>query len=188
MGYEPKFDGFRAMAFVDGEDVMLQSRGAKPLGRYFPELSFPAGRYVIDGEIMIDGGPTASRTSAPCSSASIPRRHGSRCWPSRRPAHYVAFDVLAPTTRACSRCPSPSAARALEALDRAIGIGLTPLTLDPAETEPWLAHGEGVVAKDRRAPYRPGKREGWSRSSACGRSTPSSSATGPARRQGRSAR
>src|SRR5436305_13155910 len=53
--YEPKFDGFRAIAFVDGDDVLLQSRGSKPLGRYFPELSFPGGRYVIDGEIVIDG-------------------------------------------------------------------------------------------------------------------------------------
>ena len=52
--YEPKFDGFRAIAFIDGDDLMLQSRGAKPLGRYFPEVTFPPGRYVIDGEIVID--------------------------------------------------------------------------------------------------------------------------------------
>ena len=41
--YEPKFDGFRALAFVDGDDVYLQSRGGKPLRRYFPELVFPRG-------------------------------------------------------------------------------------------------------------------------------------------------
>src|SRR5437588_11208572 len=52
--YEPKYDGFRAIAFVDGEDCKLQSRGGKPLSRYFPELSFPPGRYVLDGEIVID--------------------------------------------------------------------------------------------------------------------------------------
>ena len=40
--YEPKFDGFRAIAFVDGDEFMIQSRGAKPLGRYFPELALPA--------------------------------------------------------------------------------------------------------------------------------------------------
>jgi ATP-dependent DNA ligase len=51
--YEPKYDGFRALAFVDGDDVYLQSRGKKPLRRYFPELAFPAGRYVLDGEIII---------------------------------------------------------------------------------------------------------------------------------------
>ncbi len=53
--YEPKYDGFRAIVFVDGDDVLIQSRAGKPLGRYFPELSFPAGRYVADGEIVIDG-------------------------------------------------------------------------------------------------------------------------------------
>ena len=51
--YEPKYDGFRALAFVDGDDVYLQSRGGKPLRRYFPELKFPEGRYVLDGELVI---------------------------------------------------------------------------------------------------------------------------------------
>ena len=51
--YEPKFDGFRVLAFVDGEDVYLQSRTGKPLRRYFPELEFPPGRYVLDGELVI---------------------------------------------------------------------------------------------------------------------------------------
>ena len=41
--YEPKYDGFRAIAFVDGDEAMIQSRGGKPLSRYFPELSFPPG-------------------------------------------------------------------------------------------------------------------------------------------------
>ena len=52
--YEPKYDGFRAIVFVDGAPSMIQSRGGKPLPRYFPELRFPPGRYVIDGEIVID--------------------------------------------------------------------------------------------------------------------------------------
>src|ERR687890_1692831 len=51
--YEPKWDGFRALAFVDGADVYLQSRSGKPLRRYFPELRFPEGRYVLDGEIVL---------------------------------------------------------------------------------------------------------------------------------------
>ena len=53
--YEPKYDGFRALAFVDGDDVYLQSRGGKPLRRYFPEVEFPKGRYVLDGELVILG-------------------------------------------------------------------------------------------------------------------------------------
>jgi ATP-dependent DNA ligase len=51
--YEVKLDGFRCIVFVDGEDVFLQSRNGRPLGRYFPELSFPPGKYVLDGEIVV---------------------------------------------------------------------------------------------------------------------------------------
>jgi ATP-dependent DNA ligase len=51
--YEVKLDGFRCIAFVDGEDVFLQSRNGKALGRYFPELTFPLGCYVLDGEIVV---------------------------------------------------------------------------------------------------------------------------------------
>ena len=54
--YEPKWDGFRVIAFVDGDEVFLQSRNGKPLDRYFPELTLPPGRYVLDGEIVIDPG------------------------------------------------------------------------------------------------------------------------------------
>src|SRR5690348_9931310 len=51
--YEPKWDGFRAIAFVDGGEIFLQSRNGRALRRYFPELEFPAGRYVLDGEIVL---------------------------------------------------------------------------------------------------------------------------------------
>ena len=53
--YEPKWDGFRAIAFVDGSELYLQSRNGKPLLRYFPELELPKGRYVVDGELVIFG-------------------------------------------------------------------------------------------------------------------------------------
>src|SRR5918911_52766 len=53
--YEPKWDGFRCIAFVDGADVELQSRNGRSLTRYFPELAFPEGRYVLDGEIVVLG-------------------------------------------------------------------------------------------------------------------------------------
>src|SRR5947207_2507532 len=51
--YEPKWDGFRAIAFIDGSDCYIQSRNGRPLRRYFPEVEFPRGRYVIDGELVI---------------------------------------------------------------------------------------------------------------------------------------
>ena len=53
--YERKLDGFRAIVFVDGDSVAIQSRSGKPLERYFPELAFTPGRYVLDGEIVITG-------------------------------------------------------------------------------------------------------------------------------------
>ena len=54
--YEPKLDGFRTIVFVDGDSHMLQSRNGKPMDRYFPELRFPPGRYVLDGELIIPDG------------------------------------------------------------------------------------------------------------------------------------
>src|SRR5476649_747129 len=51
--YEPKWDGFRVVVFVDGDTAELRSRNDKQLGRYFPELAFAPGRYVLDGEIVV---------------------------------------------------------------------------------------------------------------------------------------
>src|SRR5207248_6791050 len=53
--YEVKLDAFRCIVFVDGAQTFLQSRGGKPFSRYFPELQFPRGRYVLDGEIVVRG-------------------------------------------------------------------------------------------------------------------------------------
>ncbi len=156
--YEPKFDGFRALAFVDGEDVILQSRGAKPLGRYFPELSFPAGRYVLDGEIIIDA-PGGQQDFGALQQRIHPAASRIALLAEQTPAHYVAFDVLAIEDECLLELPYAQRRERLQELS-AIGIGLTPVTLDPDETGPWFASGEGVVAKDRDAPYRPGKRVG----------------------------
>ncbi|HET9104519.1 MAG TPA: ATP-dependent DNA ligase [Solirubrobacteraceae bacterium] len=156
--YEPKFDGFRALAFVDGGEVMLQSRGSKPLGRYFPELSFPAGRYVIDGEIVIDGSEGQQDFGA-LQQRIHPAQSRIAMLAEQTPAHYVAFDVLAIEDETLLQLPYAERRARLEAL-AANGLGLTPVTADPAATEPWFQHGEGVVAKDRGAPYKPGKRAG----------------------------
>ena len=71
--YEPKYDGFRAIAFIDGDEMTLQSRGGKPLDRYFPELSFPAGRYVLDGEVVKvrRDGHTATVTASVAETVSV---------------------------------------------------------------------------------------------------------------------
>jgi ATP-dependent DNA ligase len=156
--YEPKYDGFRAIAFVDGEEVMLQSRGSKPLGRYFPELRFPPGRYVLDGEIVIDGVDGGEDFGA-LQQRIHPAESRIAMLAEQTPARYVAFDLLA--LGDASWTERSFEERRAE-LERSIpqGIGITPLTRDPEEAEPWLDSGEGVVAKDINAPYRPGQRTG----------------------------
>jgi ATP-dependent DNA ligase len=156
--YEPKFDGFRAIAFVDRDEVVVQSRGAKPLGRYFPELTFPSGRYVIDGEIVIDAADGQQDFGA-LQQRIHPAASRIALLSEQTPARYVAFDLLALADEVLLGLPFGERRVRLEELTRT-GIGLTPMTREPSETEPWLAHGEGVVAKDLTAPYRPGQRAG----------------------------
>jgi ATP-dependent DNA ligase len=158
--YEPKFDGFRAIVFVDGDDVVIQSRGAKPLGRYFPELTFPAGRYVVDGEIVIDGDDETTQDFGSLQQRIHPAASRIALLAEQIPARFIAFDLLARADETLLEWALEARRAALEEL-AAIGIDLTPLTRDPDATAPWLASGEGVVAKDLRAPYRPGERKGF---------------------------
>lgn len=157
--YEPKYDGFRALAFVDGEEVTLQSRGGKPLGRYFPELSFPPGRYVLDGEIVIDDADGGQDFDA-LSQRIHPARSRIELLARETPARYVAFDLLAHDDEAMIDWPLATRRTRLEALLASTPIDITPTTRSAAEAEPWLRSGEGVVAKQLDAPYRPGERRG----------------------------
>ena len=156
--YEPKFDGFRALAFVDGDEFVIQSRGAKPLGRYFPELGFPPGLYVLDGETVIDGADGQQDFGA-LQQRIHPAASRIAMLAEQTPARYAAFDILALDGETLLERPFAERRAILEELTKN-GVGLTPLTREPSETEPWFAHGEGVVAKDVGAPYRPGKRAG----------------------------
>ena len=156
--YEPKFDGFRAIAFVDGDEFVIQSRGAKPLGRYFPELRFPPGRYVIDGEIVIDASDGQQDFGA-LQQRIHPAASRIEMLAEQTPARYVAFDLLARDDELLLALPFAERRAALEELT-GTGIGLMPLTRDPDGTADWLRDGEGVVAKDLGAPYRPGERKG----------------------------
>ncbi|HLH64612.1 MAG TPA: ATP-dependent DNA ligase [Solirubrobacteraceae bacterium] len=162
--YEPKFDGFRAIAFVDGAQVTLQSRGGRPLERYFPELRFPAGGYVLDGEIVIDAGDGGQDFGA-LQQRIHPAASRVALLSRSTPATYVAFDLLALGGESLIGRPFAERRAALEELARRsgfdqAGVRVTPVTRDPAATGAWLGDGEGVVAKDRRAPYRPGERRG----------------------------
>jgi ATP-dependent DNA ligase len=156
--YEPKYDGFRAIVFVDRDQTIIQSRGGKPLGRYFPELSFPRGRYVIDGEIVIDD-PDDGQDFDALQNRIHPALSRITMLAEQTPARYVAFDLLALEDEMWLERPFLVRRRELEKLAGA-GLDLTPVTRDPAQAEPWLRQGEGVVAKDVEAPYRPGQRIG----------------------------
>jgi ATP-dependent DNA ligase len=170
--YEPKWDGFRALAFRDGPEVYIQSRDLKPLNRYFPELEEPLravggpdARFVLDGEVVIateDGGlqfeslllrihPAASRV------AMLARE---------TPASYVAFDCLA--DGADDLRAAPFAERRQHLLRIMAGappsVRLTPSTEDSAVARRWFdvfegAGLDGVIAKRADQSYLPGKRE-----------------------------
>lgn len=160
--YEPKWDGFRALAFVDGDALALQSRGGRPLERYFPELTFPAGRYVLDGEIVIDGDGDVQDFDA-LSNRIHPAASRIERLSVETPARFLAFDLLATEDRSLLELPFAQRRAALEGFPFAEPVSLTPCVRSAAEAQRWLRSAEGVIAKELDAPYRPGKREGMAK-------------------------
>ncbi len=156
--YEPKWDGFRALAFVDGDEVLLQSRNGRPLTRYFPEVRFPPGRYVLDGELIVRG--RDGREDFDLLGRRIhPAASRVALLAERTPAVYVAFDLLARGDEALLERPYGERRAALEALAEP-PVELTPMVRTAAEARRWLHEAEGVIAKRWEAPYRPGRRTG----------------------------
>lgn len=166
--YEPKWDGFRALVFREGDDVYIQSRDLRPLNRYFPELhaglrdALPAG-CVIDGEIVVlrDGvldfdalqqrvHPAASRIAKLA---------------DETPAQFVAFDLLAVDGADIMAAPQVERREKLAALLKVARspVQLTPMTREHAVACEWFTGFEaagldGMIAKPADAPYQPGKR------------------------------
>jgi ATP-dependent DNA ligase len=160
--YEPKLDGFRAIVFVDGDESYIQSRSGKPLSRYFPELSFPKGRYVMDGELVIrdaDGNAVFDSLQM----RLHPADSRINLLAKEIPAAYVAFDLLAEDDEKLLKLPLRERRQRLEALAKRGSIELTPLTTDTTEAGEWLRNSEGVVAKQLDASYVPGKRKGMAK-------------------------
>ncbi len=162
--YEVKLDGFRCIAFVDGEEIFLQSRNGKTLGRYFPELTFPPGRYVLDGEIVVRDAHGREDFDA----------LGQRVHPAvsrierlsvETPAVYVAFDLLARDDESLLERPFAQRRVALRELIEDERFVSSPVELmvsveTPEAAEHWLREAEGAIAKERSAPYLPGQRKG----------------------------
>ena len=156
--YEPKWDGFRAIAFVDGGGVHLQSRNGKPLSRYFPELRFPDGRYVLDGEIVLFDAQGRQDFDA-LGQRIHPALSRITMLSETTPTRFIAFDLLAEADELLLERPQAERRERLAAIVDA-PVDLTPATEDPAEAEPWLLGAEGVIAKRQDARYCPGERVG----------------------------
>src|SRR5215218_9507418 len=156
--YEPKWDGFRSIAFVDGGEVHLQSRNGKQLNRYFPELEFPEGRFVFDGEIVIFG--EGGRQEFELLGQRIhPAASRVAMLAEKTPARFIAFDLLARDGETLCELPFGERRAALEeVVDKP--MDLTPWTQDVEDARPWLHSAEGVIAKELGAPYKPGERAG----------------------------
>src|SRR5918995_1509995 len=164
--YEPKYDGFRALAFVEGDEVYLQSRSGRPLLRYFPELVFPEGRYVIDGELVIldeEGHEVFDSLQA----RLHPAESRVRMLAEQTPARFRAFDVLAIDKRKLLTTPFKERRELLKAeimggprKKRNKSLEITPLVGSTERAEAWLLSGEGVIAKQLDAVYKPGERKG----------------------------
>jgi ATP-dependent DNA ligase len=167
-GYEPKWDGFRAIVFRGGSEVYIQSRDLRPLDRYFPELheafveGLPDG-CVVDGEIVIATAhgldfdvlqlrlhPAASRVARLA---------------KETPASFVAFDLIASGGRDLRELPQRDRRVLLEQTLAHVKppIHLTPMTRDARMASEWLSRFEGagldgVIAKPDHGTYEPGKR------------------------------
>jgi ATP-dependent DNA ligase len=171
--YEPKWDGFRCLVFRDGENVELRSKSGRSMTRYFPELvaavrALKAPTFVLDGEIVV---PTNGAFSF---DALLQRIHPA---PSRvqrlateTPALLIVFDLLVGADGALlTGLPLDERRRALESFFRkycrgAKRIRLSPATIKLADAKGWLKRAgpslDGVIAKRRDLPYRPGERTG----------------------------
>ncbi len=160
--YEPKLDGFRAIVFVDGEDVYIQSRGGKALARYFPELSFAPGRWVLDGELVIRDADGKLEFDA-LQQRIHPAESRINLLAREIPASYVAFDLLAEGDESLLETPLAERRARLEAIAAKADLELTELTADTGQAERWLGSIEGVMAKQLEAPYIPGKRKGFAK-------------------------
>jgi len=171
--FEPKWDGFRCLAFKDAADVHLRSKSGQPFERYFPEIvaavaDLPATRLVLDGELVIPEGDALSFDQL------LMRIHPAesrvRKLAHEHPARYVAFDLLVDANGqslvelALAKRRDALERFAARAFAKAPAFRLSPATRSRADVERWLATSgdgiDGIVAKRLDAAYRSGDRTG----------------------------
>ena len=166
--FEPKWDGFRCIAVRDGGKVELWSKSGKPLGRYFPEIEamlgrLKAGRFVIDGELLIVSGGAiafdALQMRLHPAASRIAKLAGET------PAMFMAFDCLAAGKKMLGSKPLSRRRAELESLlakEKEPTLLLSPATADRESAIRWLKRSggalDGVIAKRLDEPYRSGER------------------------------
>jgi ATP-dependent DNA ligase len=172
--YEPKWDGFRALAFRDGSSIRLQSKAGKPLARYFPDVAeslerLAATRFVLDGEIVI---PVEGRLSFDELLLRVhPAASRVRTLVEAHRARLMVFDLLVDERgRSLVDLPLEQRRARLEAFAERFfpgdgAIVLSRVTRHLRTARRWLAGGghgdlDGVVAKRLDLPYRSGERDG----------------------------
>jgi len=168
--FEPKWDGFRCLAFRAGREVDLRAKSGKPLARYFPEVvamlaALKPSPFVIDGELTIPVGGTLSFDALQM--RIHPAESRIKKLAAETPAILILFDMLLDTKgKSLIEAPLTKRRAALErffkAAGQAEGLKLSPYTLERDEARRWLddARGalDGVIAKENEGPYLPGMR------------------------------
>jgi ATP-dependent DNA ligase len=170
--YEPKWDGFRALVFRDGDDVVLQSRNSKDLGRYFPELldalrDETAQGCVLDGEVVVprEIGGRIRLDWESLSQRIHPAQSRVRMLAEQTPAHFIGFDALATGETSLMGVPFRIRRQALtELVTEKRWCHVTRTTENPQQGARWLTTFEGagldgVIAKRLDGQYLPGKRD-----------------------------
>ena len=171
--YEPKWDGFRCLAFRDGDHIELQSKSGQPLARYFPEivealLQLKAKTFVIDGELVI------TIKGEPSFDALLQRIHPAASRIAKlakeTPARLIVFDVLVDEQgKQLSQEPLTRRRKKLESFAKKFfarnnSLELSPKTNDAALALSWFDDPsvklDGVIAKRLDLPYRSGERDG----------------------------
>ena len=167
--YEPKWDGFRCLAFRDGRDIALQSKAGQPLHRYFPEIvdalgRLHANRFVLDGELVV---PLAGALSFDALQQRIhPAASRVTLLSKQTPAWYLCFDLLDEDGIELVELPLSERRARLEAFARQLDgetLRLSPATRDRAVVDGWFARVggalDGVIAKRADAAYASGTRD-----------------------------
>lgn len=170
--YEPKWDGFRCLAFRDGKKIDLQSKAGKPLTRYFPELvatlaKLKAEKFVLDGEIVI---PFEGALSFDQLLMRIhPAASRVKALSQQTPCVFIVFDLLVDDQgKSLVKLPLEERRKELEKFARKFlknneMVRLSPVTQDLGVARQWFHMGvalDGVVAKRRDLPYQSGERTG----------------------------